>query len=112
MVGQASGVGPKLAARITNELKDKMGLLAPSALRPGGAGGLAVLSGAAGEGEGGGEGADAVSADAVSALVNLGYRRTEAFGAVAQARSRLGREEGREESVEALIPAALKELAS
>ena len=46
------------------------------------------------------------TADAVSALVNLGYGRTEAFGAIAEA-ARAG---GTSASVEALVKAGLKEL--
>ena len=45
--------------------------------------------------------------DAVSALVNLGYRRAEAFGAVAAASRRLGGDA----KVDALIRAGLQELA-
>ena len=49
--------------------------------------------------------ADAV-ADAVSALVNLGYRRAEAVGAIDKAARKLGPSA----RIEALIPAGLKEL--
>lgn len=90
---RASGVGPKLAGRIVAELKDKVGgvsLAAPAA------------AAAAPAGEGG------PVADAVSALVNLGYRRAEAFGAVAHAARQLGPEAG----IEALIRAGLKELSA
>ena len=45
-------------------------------------------------------------ADAVSALVNLGYRRAEAYGAVAAAARTLGQEA----AIGALIGAGLKEL--
>ena len=45
-------------------------------------------------------------ADAVSALVNLGYGRAEAFGAVHGA----ARDLGPKAEVSALIPAALKQL--
>jgi holliday junction DNA helicase RuvA len=72
---RADGVGARLAARIVNELRDKVG-------------GLATTPGAAAEPRG--EAADGSAADAVSALVNLGYRRSEAFGAVATAARRLG----------------------
>ncbi len=98
-VTQAPGVGAKLAQRIVAELKDKV----PSLIE--------VLSvGAAGEVEetrtARGLMSDA-AADAVSALVNLGYRRVEAFTAVAAVAKQ---EEGALE-VEALIRSALRELA-
>ncbi len=84
---RASGVGPKLAARIVAELKDKVGGIA---LGP-----VAAATEPSGP-----------VADAVSALVNLGYRRGEAFGAVAQASRRLGSSA----ALDALIRAGLKEL--
>jgi Holliday junction DNA helicase RuvA len=88
----AEGVGPKLATRIVNELRDKV----TSAVVPAAAQIVTTEEGNAGP-----------AADAVSALVNLGYRRAEAFGAVAAAAQRLGSaaEAG------ALIRAGLQELA-
>lgn len=93
---RANGVGPKLAGRILAELKDK----AP------GPAFVPVAVPQAVNGIGAGRGSD--GEDAVSALVNLGYGRSEAFGAVAQASRRLG--EGA--PLEALVKEGLKELAS
>jgi len=96
---QASGVGPKVAGRIVTELKDKAGSIA-----------LGAMAGALGDAAGGTVvvPSGGVSEDAVSALVNLGYRRVEAFGAVARAAGQLGGDA----SVESLIRVGLKELAS
>ena len=90
---QAAGVGPKLAGRILSELKDKVGA---AILAPAGPG--VVLAGGVG----------GSAAEAMSALVNLGYGRAEAFGAVAAAT----RDLGAEAEVTALIRAGLKELAA
>ena len=91
MLTQAPGVGPRLAARILAELKDKA---------------LPALEARPGRVDGDGR-SDAVD-DAVSALVNLGYRRGEAYGAVVEAARALGPAV----AVEALIRAGLRELAS
>lgn len=92
MVARAQGVGPKLAGRIVNELKDKAGGL-PTA--PGTAGaGVAVPAGSA-------------RADAVSALQNLGFKPAVAAQAVAQAAEELGEDAG----LNALVRAALKRAA-
>ncbi|WP_336987303.1 Holliday junction branch migration protein RuvA [Altererythrobacter aquiaggeris] len=88
MVARANGVGPKLAGRIVNELKDKAGAL--PALGPGGGGAALPKSGA--------------SADAVSALQNLGFKPAIAAQAVAEAQGELG--EGAD--LNALVRAALK----
>ncbi len=101
---RASGVGPKLANRIVTELKDKVSqfALGPAAALDGGA--------AANDGtnDGTGGGVAPLSEDAISALVNLGYQRGEAFGAVAQVTRTLGAEA----ALEAVIKAGLKELSA
>ncbi|WND01878.1 Holliday junction branch migration protein RuvA [Temperatibacter marinus] len=101
VISRASGVGPKLAGRIINELKDKVASLAVSTASQMPSDGSVSASPVNDKG-------DQVLADAVSALSNLGYRPAEAHTAVAMARSKV---EGNI-SVNALIPLALKELAS
>jgi Holliday junction DNA helicase RuvA len=96
VLGRASGVGPKLAQRIVTELKDRVGTLE-----------FTGVDGAAAAPRGdGGEGLDPALGDAVSALVNLGYGRAEAFGAVMDA----ARELGGEAKVETLIRSGLNRL--
>lgn len=99
-VTRAPGVGPKLAARIVAELKDKAGGIAL------GAGAIVPVPAVNGSGKVNGKAERGPVEDAVSALVNLGYRRAEAFGAVAKA----ARELGERASLDALIRAGLKEL--
>ena len=89
MISRAQGVGPKLALRIVNELKDKAGGIA---LGPGGT--VAVPAGSHAQ-------------DAVSALLNLGFRPAEASAAVAKAESELGPDAG----LDALVRGALKKAA-
>ncbi|HVI98353.1 MAG TPA: Holliday junction branch migration protein RuvA [Sphingomonas sp.] len=88
MVARANGVGPKLAQRIVNELKDKAGGLAL-----GGALGAPAPTGA--------------GADAVSALLNLGFKPAEASAAVAAAEDELGDGAG----LDALVRLALRKAA-
>jgi holliday junction DNA helicase RuvA len=87
---RADGVGQKLAQRIANELKDKVGGIA---LGPAAASAPAAAPHAA-------------ASDAVSALVNLGYSRSDAYNAVNQAAQRLGAGA----RIDALIRAGLQEL--
>jgi holliday junction DNA helicase RuvA len=94
-LARADGVGPRLAARIANELRDKVGGLATATP-------ATVTASPAATGKDAG-----AAADAVSALVNLGYRRAEAFGAVAAAARTLGEAA----ALDALIRAGLQELA-
>lgn len=90
MVARAQGVGPKLAGRIVNELKDKAGGLA---LGVGGAVAMPQVGSHA--------------ADAVSALQNLGFKPAEAARAVGEAESELGDSP----TLDALVRLALKKAA-
>lgn len=86
---RASGVGPRLARRIVTELKDKVDDMGP--------GTAAVPDSAAGS----------VREDAIAALVNLGYTRSEAWRAVSSVREGMADEP----EIGVLIRASLKELA-
>ncbi len=81
-LGRAKGVGPKLVGRLLTELRDWAGAAA-LARAPGGASGPAL---AAAPPEAG------LEADAVSALLNLGWKRPEAAAAVGRVLARLGAE--------------------
>lgn len=96
MVARAPGVGPKLAARIVAELKDKFPAFGP--IDPT----VARLSG-----EDAGAAAPSSVRDAVSALVNLGYGRPQAAAAVAASVKSLGEDA----ETGALIRQGLRELA-
>jgi Holliday junction DNA helicase RuvA len=87
MIGRANGVGPKLAARIANELQGKLGVTGL------GGGAPAPRAGAA--------------ADALSALANLGFKPAEASAAVNAAQDELGPDAG----LDALVRLALKKAA-
>ena len=87
---RAPGVGPRLAVRLLTELRDKAGAMpssggfaAPHAARPA-----------------------TVADDALSALINLGYRRPEAQGAIARVIERLG-----DAALDGVIRESLRELA-
>jgi Holliday junction DNA helicase RuvA len=88
MVARAQGVGPKLALRIVNELKDKAGGVVLGSGTP-----MGALTG--------------VGADALSAMLNLGFRPAEASAAVAKAEAELGPEA----TLDALVRSALKKAA-
>jgi len=90
MVTRAPGVGAKLAVRILTELREKAGAM------PLGAGFVPVPALPAGPAE-----------EALSALLNLGYRRPEAMPAVARVVERLGDAA----SLDQVIRDSLKELA-
>lgn len=86
MIARANGVGPKLAERIVRELKDRVGGVA---IGPAG-GAIAPVAGA--------------GSDAVSALLNLGFRPADANAAVAAAEEELGGTA----TLDALVRVALK----
>lgn len=94
-LNRAAGVGPKLAARLTTELKDK-------ATQWGAVPGVRAAAKADAPAA-----APSANEDAISALVNLGYKRMEAFGAIARVAQRLGADA----KIDALIREGLRELA-
>ncbi len=88
---RAPGVGPRLAVRLLTELRDKAGAMpsspgfaVPQSTRPA-----------------------SVADDALSALINLGYRRPEAQAAIGRATERLGDEA----AIDSVIRESLRELA-
>ncbi len=98
-VQAADGVGPKLATRIITELKDKAANmdLAPVAqvsksFKP--------ITGAAEQA------VSSIDQDAVSALINLGYARSDAYTAVMRAKGQAN------DNLQDLIRLALKELSA
>lgn len=94
-LSRPAGVGPKLAARLATELKDKAAAFGIAPVAKTAAAAAAVAP------------AGSINEDAVSALVNLGYKRVEAFGAVARVTQRLG--DGA--TFDAVVRAGLQELA-
>ncbi|WP_310498807.1 Holliday junction branch migration protein RuvA [Sandarakinorhabdus sp.] len=89
-IARANGVGPKLAARIANELKGKFGAVALGTAAP-----LPVGA------------ARGAVADALSALAGLGFKPMDASRAVADAQAELGDNAG----VSELIRVALRKSA-
>lgn len=96
-IQRADGVGPKLAARILTELKDKAGKLDLSDKPKG----IAAIPAAANEQT------SSIDQDAVSALINLGYQRTDAYAAVMQVKQS---NDNVDIAVGEMIKLALKEL--
>src|SRR5881398_2204579 len=84
MIGRASGVGPKLAARIANELQGKLGVGGLGSAAPGPKGSAA--------------------SDALAALANLGFKPAEESAAVNAAVDELGPDAG----LDALVRLALR----
>jgi holliday junction DNA helicase RuvA len=87
MIGRANGVGPKLAARITNELQGKLVVVGLSGGVPSPRGGAA--------------------SDALSALANLGFKPADASAAVNAAQDELGPDA----TLDTLVRLALKKAA-
>lgn len=94
-ITRADGVGPKLAARIVNELKDKIAKLqgVPAGTAPT----LVAVNDTASD----------AARDAIAALTNLGYRRADVVPVVTQIITRLP-----DAGVQMLIKSALQELAA
>ncbi|MEK9598935.1 MAG: Holliday junction branch migration protein RuvA [Alphaproteobacteria bacterium] len=94
MVSSADGIGPKLAQRIVNELAEKVGKL-PTSL--GNIENIRLSPSGAGQ--------SAISQDAISALLNLGYSQSEAWAAVQRASAKTDTDE-----LGQLLNLALKEV--
>lgn len=90
MITRADGVGPKLAARIISELKDKVGKLSFNPVTP------ATIA------------PSSAMSDAISALLNLGYKRPEIVTAIAQ----VTQEQGPDLPLDELIRRSLPHLAA
>lgn len=99
VITQADGVGPKLAVRILTELKDKVGQIDMAAVAK-------SATKSSGKKEEGGN----LQHDAVSALVNLGYQRSEAFTAVAQVIQKSN--DNDKNNLQTVIRLALKEISA
>ena len=103
MITRADGIGPKIATRIVNELGEKLGKLRSLAVAP--SAGSATIS-SSGSSDGAPDtAAQAALNDALSALVNLGYARAEAWAVLRE----LAQAEAGQTSA-ALIGGALKAL--
>lgn len=124
---RAPGIGPKVATRVVGELKDKASRLNLGPVAAPAAPVAPAASPAATSSKKSAKSAKPVSdvsidtadavpvvddgavlADAVSALVNLGYGRSEAFGAVGKA----AQQAGDDKTLDTLIRLGLKELSA
>ena len=98
LIQAADGVGPKLATRILTELKDKAANMdisaAPQTVS------YSEIASDTPESDG------SIDNDAISALVNLGYARSDAFTAVTKAKAQAN------DNLQDLIRLALKELSA
>lgn len=97
-ITSADGVGPKLGVRILTELKDKAEQVEIAAPSKG-----VKYKEIANEPK-------TIDQDAVSALINLGYPRSDAYDAVMQARTKANDNE--KENLQIIIRMALKELSA
>lgn len=102
-IQQADGVGPKLALRVITELKDKAGKIDLSTKSVDSPVGVSVDKSETPQDE---TLTNAFDNDAVSALVNLGYGRADAYTAVLKAKDKAN------DNLQDLIRAALKELSA
>ncbi len=93
----ADGIGPKIANRLLTELKDKVAHLS-----------LPPSKGAANDSIPSAMPHSSITDDAMSALLNLGYRRMEAFSALAAASADLGDDV----TLDSLIRTALSKLST
>lgn len=97
-ITRADGVGPKLATRILTELKDKAAKMELGSAAATGPKKFDEIKVEAVN--------DGLDQDAVSALINLGYARSDAYTAVMNAKSKAN------DNLQELIKFALKELSA